>query len=182
MLHCTNISKILFVMAFLVGSLIAAEGALAQTSCLSASERAQKVYLDEFRRDPSRYAADLGNDTTKIAGLISSFIASDPNLLVALRQLVAHTNAEQRFGIGMGLAGAADRCASSQPGISSEISRYMRNFTDPSLKAGFLSREAPRQTLLPQRKTPVTAGAELIQGEFADKLADPFAEIATPSP
>ena len=182
MLQRTNALNSLLAITLLLCQFLASDSALAQSSCLSASERAQKIYIDEFRRDPARYAADLGNNTNKIAGLISSFVASDPNLLDVLRRLIAQTNAEQRYGIGMGLAGAAGRCASSQPSVSGEISRYGRSVTDRSLLAGFQSRQAPTQFAPSRRKAAETAGAGLIQGEFADKLADPFAEITVPSP
>ncbi len=147
-------------------------------SCVALSARSKSSEIEAFKREPGRFIVYLGGSPQKVEGFVASFIASDPDLLVPLRQLIARANSEERRSIGIGLANAADRCARSQPSASSDIAKYVVKLNDSAVSAGFLSHGPAAKAWLPPPRLPKSPGGQLlIEGEHGDKLVDPFAEV-----
>lgn len=183
MLHCTKSVRRVGLLALGAGLVLGVlpSAALAAPSCLNATSRNSRVELDGFKLDPTRFIGDMRGDTVKISGLVSNFIASDPAMLIPLRQLISYANGEQRRAVGTGLANAAQKCLSTQPSIHSEIAKYVRKLNDPNVTAGFVSMGPAAQIVLPPAsRARATTGAGLVEGEDGEKLVDPFAAIPLP--
>lgn len=169
----------LCLVVFPFASLMPREAA-AETSCLPVSGRSPRAELDRFKQAPGGFLADIRNDPDKISGLISSFVASDPGVLNAVRQLVASSGTATRRAIGMGLASAAARCSASRPAAASAISDFARR-AESNVMTGFLSQgDAVRASLPPSSRPKPAQGGALIEGEFGEKLKDPFADPEIP--
>ncbi|WP_420103488.1 hypothetical protein [Bosea sp. (in: a-proteobacteria)] len=152
----------------------------AEASCLPVGDRTARSELDRFKQAPGGFLADIRNDPEKISGLISSFVASDPGLLDAVRQLVASSGTAQRRAIGMGLASAAARCTATRPVAASTISDFARK-GESNVTVGFLSQgDVGRAALPPSSRPRPSQGGALIEGEFGEKLKDPFADPEIP--
>lgn len=155
--------------------------AFAEPSCLSSSLRNSRSELDGFKLDPVRFISDLRGDSTKIGGLVSNIVASDPEMMTPLKTLIAYASSEQRRAVGMGLANAARRCLATRPAINSEIEKYVAKLGDSSVTAGFYATGDGSRVVLPPISRPrQAAGVGLIEGEDGEKLADPFAEVPVP--
>jgi hypothetical protein len=148
----------------------------AETSCIGVSERNPRSDLDRFKQAPAGFLGDLRSDPAKISGLISNFVASDPDLMDAVKQMVAAAGTAQRRAIGAGLASAAARCTNTRPSAALAISDQVRKMDDSNVSSGFLATSQVKQVKLPPVARPKAAqGSALIEGEFGEKLTDPFA-------
>ncbi|WP_199088349.1 hypothetical protein [Bosea sp. ASV33] len=149
----------------------------AEQSCVNVGKRNPRSELDRFKQAPTGFLNDIRNDSTKISGLVSSFVASDPELLDTVKQMIASAGTAQRRAIGMGLASAAAQCANTRPSVAVAISDYVRKMDDSNVGSGFQAMRQVQPVTLPQVTKPKPAqGSALIEGEFGEKLTDPFSE------
>jgi hypothetical protein len=167
-----------FVLALLL--VVAGLSPAAAAGCLPLLLRTPPMELRLFGDDPERLLKFAGSDRTKIEQKVTEYLASDPELLPAIRKLVQLTPAANRSAIGSGLARAAQHCGPVDPRAVQSIIDFTRRLQDSAVSAGYASVDSEATPQIPVQGTPANRPNPLFNGEWNTDLADPFAPVPLP--
>ena len=152
-------------------------------SCLANVDRSPQLELQMFAEDPSRVLRYAQNDDNKLEAKVTSYVASDPELLSVIRELVLETPTSHRVAVGKALARAALHCASVEPALVRKFSSYVNALRDSNVLAGYTSLDSAQGLKLGTIGRTGSSGSgrsDLMVGEFGTEIADPFSQIPLP--
>ena len=149
-------------------------------SCLPLLLRTPSLELRLFSDDPEHLLKYAKNDRSKIEQKVTEYLASNPDLLPAVKKLVQLAPATNRGAIGRGLARAAQHCGPVDPKVVQNIIDFTRSLQDSSVSAGYGSVDSESTPQIPVQSTPASRPNSLFNGEWSLDVADPFAPIPVP--
>ncbi|QOZ54759.1 hypothetical protein [Bradyrhizobium sp. CCBAU 53338] len=167
-----------FVLAFVFA--VVGVSPAAASGCLPLLLRTPSLELRLFADDPDHLLKYAKNDRSKIEQKVTEYLASDPDLLPAIKKLVQLAPDSNRAAIGRGLARAAQHCGPVDPKAVQSIIAFTRNLQDSSVSAGYGSVDSDTAPQLPVQSAPANQPNSLFTGEWNTDLADPFAPIPVP--
>ncbi|WP_194463973.1 hypothetical protein [Bradyrhizobium sp. CCBAU 53340] len=133
-----------------------------------------------FADDPEHLLKYAKNDRSKIEQKVTEYLASDPDLLPAIKKLVQLTPTTNRAAIGSGMARAAQHCGPVDPKAVQNIIDFTRSLQDSSVSAGYASVDSETTPQIPVQSPPVNRSNPLFDGEWGTDVADPFAPVPLP--
>ncbi|QOZ47325.1 hypothetical protein XH89_30445 [Bradyrhizobium sp. CCBAU 53340] len=167
-----------FVLAFLF-AVVGLSPATA-AGCLPLLLRTPSLELRLFADDPEHLLKYAKNDRSKIEQKVTEYLASDPDLLPAIKKLVQLTPTTNRAAIGSGMARAAQHCGPVDPKAVQNIIDFTRSLQDSSVSAGYASVDSETTPQIPVQSPPVNRSNPLFDGEWGTDVADPFAPVPLP--
>lgn len=154
-------------------------------SCLPILERAPSLEVKLFADDTSRVLRYALSDDDKLESKITNYLATDPELLSLMRDLILQVPPSRRYTIGRGIGRAALHCVAVDPGLARKFFTSISALRDSDVLAGYASVGSSNDTQLGTiGKAGGSAGSgggsSLFTGEFGTELADPFSEAPLP--
>ncbi len=123
------------------------------------------------------------SDDTKLEDKVTVYLATDPELVSVMKNLLLKAPPARHYVIGKALGRAALHCGSIEPAYARKISTFVNTLRDSDVLSGYTSIDASNGA---QPATIGTAGSKksggtaLFDGEFGTELANPFAEVPLP--
>ena len=158
-------------------------------SCLPLLERTPSLELQLFAEDTSNVLHYALSDDDKLESKVTNYLATDPELLSVMRDLILQVPSSRRYALGRALGRAALHC-SVDPALARKFSAYVAVLRDANVMAGYTSatplngvqlgtigQSGPNgfQFGTNAQAAPNGAGqTSFFTGEFGTELADPF--------
>jgi hypothetical protein len=193
--------------ALAIALIIALPHPASAASCLPLLDRAPPLEVKLFAEDTSNVLHYALSDDTKLESKLTSYLATDPELLSVMRDLILRVPSSRRYTIGRSLGSASLHCAAVDPQLARKFSTYIGTLRDPDVVAGYISalplngvqlgtigQSGPNASQFgtsgqagpagPQYGTSAQAAGPnpsgQFTGEFGMDLKNPFAEILLP--
>ncbi|MDI3566431.1 hypothetical protein [Bradyrhizobium sp. Arg816] len=157
--------------------------ALAASGCVPLLERTPPLELELFSKDTSRVLAYAQSDDTKLEDKVTSYLATDPELVSVMKNLLIKAPPARHFVIGKAMGRAALHCGAVEPAYARKISAFVGTLRDSDVLAGYTSIDTSNETqpgTIGIAGSKKSGGTALFEGEFGTELANPFAEVPLP--
>jgi len=157
--------------------------AFAGRGCLPLMERTPSLELELFAQDTSRVLDYAQSDDTKLEARVTGYLATDPELIRVMKDLLIKAPAARHYVIGKAIGRAALHCGAAEPAYARKISTFVDTLRDSDVLTGYTSVQTSNGVQLGTigRAGPsVSGGAALFEGEFGTELANPFTEVPLP--
>ena len=123
------------------------------------------------------------SDDTKLEDKVTGYLATNPELVTVMKDLVIKAPAARHYVIGKAMGRAAQHCGAVEPAYTRKIFTFVSTLRDSDVLAGYTSIETSNGVQLGtigKAGPRVSGGTALFEGEFGTELANPFVDVPLP--
>jgi hypothetical protein len=118
----------------------------AQAACYNAQQQLSSQTISGFLGNPGQLLQQFPNGGAQLISQVRDLVASDPQTLQPVLQLIANANRDQKSAIGAALAQAARICVRGDQAFAAEIQAAIAQTKDHDVVLAFTSTSGDQPT------------------------------------